>query len=262
MSDSKVVSVVERVLPEPVAPKTYTFEQLRQMAVSFAKSGLFGVKDPDSALSLLLIAESEGKSPAAVMKDFDIIQGRPAKKSEAMLRDFQASGGRVEWVELTDSRAAAKFSHPLAPVPILIDWDLERAKKAGLLGKSGDMYSKYARAMLRSRCISEGVRSTAPGATSQLYTPEEVMQIAAEEPPKTVSENAAVADAVDQIKADAETPKDDIDELIDTLDVPTLALLSTAFENAWKATKGNKAARERVKVAYDAIKAGLEAPAP
>ena len=91
MSDSKVISVIERQVPEPVAPVRYSFEQLKQMAQSFAKSGLFGVKDPDSALSLLLIAESEGKSPAAVMKDFDIIQGRPAKKSEAMLRDFQAS---------------------------------------------------------------------------------------------------------------------------------------------------------------------------
>ena len=256
MSDSKVISVIERQVPEPVAPVRYSFEQLKQMAQSFAKSGLFGVKDPDSALSLLLIAESEGKSPAAVMKDFDIIQGRPAKKSEAMLRDFQASGGRVEWIELTDTRAAAKFSHPLSPIPITIDWDLERAKKAGLVNKQGDMYSKYARAMLRSRCISEGVRSTAPGATSQMYTPEEVMQIAAEEPVKAVSETVAVAEAVAAVES--EKPKDEIDALIETLDQPTLASLSTAFEAAWRQTKGNKAARDRVKAAYDVAKANLE----
>ena len=117
------------------------------------------------------------------MRDFDVIPGRLAKKSEAMLRDFQESGGRVEWLELSDVRAKAKFSHPYAPVPITIDWDMERAKKAGLSTKAGDMYSKYGRAMLRSRCISEGVRSTAPGATSQMYTPEEIRNIEIETAP-------------------------------------------------------------------------------
>ena len=42
MSDSKVVSVVERSVPgTAIAPAmmTYTFEQMRQMSVSFAKIG-------------------------------------------------------------------------------------------------------------------------------------------------------------------------------------------------------------------------------
>jgi hypothetical protein len=163
------------------------------MATAFAKSNLFGVKDADQALSLMLLAQAENKHPALIMRDFDVIQGRLAKKSEAMLRDFQESGGRVEWLELSDVRAKAKFSHPYAPVPITIDWDMERAKKAGLSTKAGDMYSKYGRAMLRSRCISEGVRSTAPGATSQMYTPEEIRNIEIETAP--VSETIAAADA-------------------------------------------------------------------
>src|SRR5208282_978637 len=84
----------------PVAAQSYSFEQIQRMAVAFAKSGLFGVKDPESALSLMLLAQAEGRHPALIMRDYDVIEGRLAKKSEAMLRDFQASGGRVEWIEL------------------------------------------------------------------------------------------------------------------------------------------------------------------
>jgi hypothetical protein len=89
-----------------------------------------------------------------------------------MLRDFVAGGGRVEWHALTDVIADATFAHPQGGT-VRIVWDMERAKNAGLLGR-GDMYKKYPRAMLRSRCISEGVRTVGPFATSGVYTPEEV----------------------------------------------------------------------------------------
>ena len=239
----------------PVAP-SYTFEQIKQMAVTFAKSGLYGIKDENQAFALMMECAAQGKHPGLVMRDYDMIGNRLAKKTVAMLRDFQASGGRVEWQELTDSRAAAYFSHPMAPKPILIDWDMERAKKAGLLGKTGDMYGKYARAMLRSRCISEGIRSSAPDATENMYTPDEIRAIENEEPPKIVSENTAVAEAV--AATESEMPRDEVDALINSMDVQTLAELSKAFEAAWKQTKGNAAARARLKAAYDAAKAGLE----
>jgi hypothetical protein len=49
---------------------------------------------------------------------------------------------------------------------------MARATKAQLGGK--DMWKKYPRQMLRSRVVSEGVRTVYPGATSGLYVPEEV----------------------------------------------------------------------------------------
>ena len=51
--------------------------------VAGAESG-FG----DEALALMLVSYAEGRHPALAARDYDIIQGRPAKKSEAMLRDF------------------------------------------------------------------------------------------------------------------------------------------------------------------------------
>jgi predicted outer membrane protein len=128
----------------------------------------------------MAIAEAEGKHPAIIARDFNIIQGRPAKKAEAMMRDFCAAGGNVKWHALDDTIADATFAHPQGGT-VRITWDMERAKQAGLTSR-GDMYRKYPRAMLRSRCVSEGVRTVAPFATSGVYTPEEVRDMIDETP--------------------------------------------------------------------------------
>lgn len=150
-------------------------ETLDRYAETFAKSGLFGAKTKEQALSLLLLAHAEGVHPAIAMRDFDIIQGRPAKKAEAMHRAFISAGGKIEWHALTDDLADATFSHPNGGT-VRISWDMARAKKAGIGGK--DMYSKYPRQMLKARCISEGCRTVYPAATSGLYVPDEVVTFA------------------------------------------------------------------------------------
>lgn len=148
-----------------------SFGDMERLAESIAQSGLFGMKTKDQALALMAISQAEGRHPALAARDYDIIQGRSAKKAEAMQRDFLEAGGKVEWHELTDTKADATFSHP-AGGTVRITWDTERAKIAGLLGK--DMYKKYPRQMLRSRVVSEGVRTVYPAATSGMYVPEEI----------------------------------------------------------------------------------------
>ncbi len=148
-----------------------SMSDLERMAAAFAKSAMFGAKTPDQALALLLLAQAEGVHPAIAMRDFDVIQGKPSKKSEAMHRAFLAAGGTVEWHKYADDGAEATFSHPQGG-SIRLSWDAERAKKAGLSSK--EMYSKFARQMYGARVISEGVRKVYPAATSGLYVPEEV----------------------------------------------------------------------------------------
>lgn len=149
---------------------TYAVTDLERMALAFAGSKLFGMSTPDQALALCLVAQAEGRHPASAAQDYHIIQGRPAKKADAMLRDFISAGGKVEWHTLDDETADATFSHP-AGGTVRIDWTLARAKVAGL---ATPMWSKYPRQMLRSRTVSEGVRTVCPGATSGMYVPEEV----------------------------------------------------------------------------------------
>src|ERR1700675_575525 len=108
--------------------------EIQAMAQVVASSGLFGAKTPDQALALMLIAQAEGRHPALAARDYDIIQGKPAKKTEAMLRDFLEQDGKVEWHKLDDTIADATFSHPVGGT-VRIVWDMKRASVAGLGGK-------------------------------------------------------------------------------------------------------------------------------
>lgn len=153
-----------------VIHQNFAVSDIERMAHAFAKSRLFGVQNPEQALALCLVAQAEGRHPASAANDYHIMNGKPAKKAEAMLRDFISAGGKVEWHALSDTIADATFSHP-GGGSARIEWTPDRAKKAGI---SSPMWSKYPRQMLRSRCVSEGVRTVCPAATSGMYVPEEV----------------------------------------------------------------------------------------
>lgn len=210
------LQVVNRAdTPAATPPQPIGFDDVWRMAQAVAKSQLFGMKAPEQAFALMMLAQAEGLHPMIAARDYDIIQGRPSKKAEAMLRDFQRSGGKVEWHELTDTKADATFSHPQGGA-FRCDWDLARAKKAGLGGK--DNWQKFPRQMLRARCVSEGCKTVFPSSTSGMYTPEEVQdfeptqsRVAAyraqlSDVPETVQE-APASQAEHEKPAPRDTPK-------------------------------------------------------
>jgi hypothetical protein len=158
-----------------LVPTAMPLQDMQTLAVAIAKSGLFGIRTPEQALVLMAIAQAEGRHAVEAARDYDIINNRPAKKAEAMLRDFIQAGGKVQWHSLTDELADATFTHPQTG-EVRIDWDMKRALTA--FGKK-DMYTKFPRQMLRSRVVSEGVRTLWPLATSGMYVPEEQADIPA-----------------------------------------------------------------------------------
>ncbi len=148
----------------------YGLNDMMKMAEAVARSGLFGMKTPDQALALMLVAQSENMHPATVTQDYDIIQGKACRKTHSVMARFQQMGGKVEWHQLTDSIADATFSHP-AGGSLRIEWTIEQAKKANLTGK--DNWKNYPRAMLRARVIAEGVRAIYPAAIGGMMVAEE-----------------------------------------------------------------------------------------
>jgi len=160
-----------------LVPTAMPLQDMQTLAVAIAKSGLFGIRTPEQALVLMAIAQAEGRHAVEAARDYDIINNRPAKKAEAMLRDFIQAGGKVQWHSLTDELADATFTHPQTG-EVRIDWDMKRAQTA--FGKK-DMYTKFPRQMLRSRVVSEGVRTLWPLATSGMYVPEEQADISAKD---------------------------------------------------------------------------------
>lgn len=157
------------------------YEHVQSMAVAMAKSGLFGMKTQEQALALMLVAQAEGQHPATIAQDYDIIQGRAARKTHSVLARFQQAGGSVQWHELTDSKADASFSHPQGGTLRMV-WTIEQARKANLTGK--DNWKNYPRAMLRARCIAEGVRAVYPAAIGGLLVSEEASDMPSHQAPR------------------------------------------------------------------------------
>lgn len=235
--------------------------EMERMAGAIAKSGLFGLRTPEQALALFLVAQSEGRHPASAAKEYHVIQGRPALRADAILARFQAAGGSVEWKERGDQKVSGTFSHPQGG-SLTVTWSIDDAKRAGIYA---NQWMKYPRQMLTARCISEGVRAVFPAVTSGVYTPEEVADFAPEpsrpsapSPFRAVrSEEKVIEAAVEvettqkqespalpaPVKADVacdETPNTDLQKLFKLMDADGIPeSLVLAFVNKKGANKGN-----------------------
>ena len=168
---------------------------IEKMAVAIAKSKMFGMKTADEAFALMLIAQAEGMHPAIAARDYHVIQGRPTLKADAMLARFQNAGGKVQWDVYTDAEVTGTFSHPQGG-SLKLTWTFAQAKSIGLTGK--DNWKNYPRAMLRARCISEGIRTVYPGCVVGTYTAEELEEIPKAKDMGMVEE---VAVAVEEVQA-------------------------------------------------------------
>ena len=209
------------------------FEQQLQLADAFCRSGLFGVKTKEQAIALMAICEAEGLHPAKAVQEYHIIQGRPALKADAMLARFQSAGGKVAWSSMTDVRVSGTFTHAQGG-SVEIEWTIEMAKRAGLT--KNPTWNQYPRAMLRARCISEGIRTVFPGVVVGSYTPEEVQDM---EPVRTAP---APPPLVEEVPPPATV---DVDKLVETIQsAATLEFLELLRPEMRRVPKGKD--RDRV----------------
>jgi RecT family len=164
------------------------------MADAIVKSQFYGFKSKEQVLAVMLVAQAEGKHPATVVQEYDIIQGRPALKSQAMLARFQLSGGKVEWHEMTAKKVSGTFTHPNGG-SLTIEWTIEMAKQAGVY-REGSGWTKYPEDMLTARVISRAVRKVYPACILGHYAVEEVVDF---EPiaPKNITPPRAPVQEID-----------------------------------------------------------------
>lgn len=159
------------------------FQDLQSMANVMARTKMFG-KTPDELLSLMLLAQAEGIHPVRAATEYDVIQGRPALKSQAALARFQEAGGRIEWVERSDTRAEAVFSHPQSS-DVRVVWDMAKAARMGYANK--DNWKKQPGIMLQWRVVAEGIRICYPACLNRQYLVEEVQDFDAPREPRNVT---------------------------------------------------------------------------
>jgi hypothetical protein len=164
----------------------HSVSDIQTMAKIAVSSNLFGITNEAQATALMLLCQAKGLHPMIACQKYHIIQGKPAMKADAMLADYQRSGGKIQWLERSDNECKAEFSHP-AGGKLTVSWTLERAKNAALLGK--DNWKKFPQQMLSARVISEGIRATAPVISEGIYTPEEVADFSEKDITPEIKEN-------------------------------------------------------------------------
>ena len=114
------------------------------------------------------------------MRRFHVIKGTVAMRADAMLAEFQARGGKVQWLKSDKNEARAVFEHASGG-KFEYAYTIEDAKQAGLV-RPDSGWSKFPAAMLRARCISGAIRMVLPGVVCGVFTPEEVMDFDADKP--------------------------------------------------------------------------------
>ncbi|PJF38503.1 MAG: hypothetical protein CUN55_17100, partial [Phototrophicales bacterium] len=157
-----------------IAVMEYTVNDIWKMAEIVSRSRMYDAT-PEQMFTLMMLAQASGRHPFKGLERYHIIHGRPAKKTNAMLSDFLAFGGSLKWIKYEDDICAAEFAYK--DNKIVVEWTIERAKKAGLLGRKASLWSIYPRQMLKARVISEGITATFPEVMEGLYTPEEAQDI-------------------------------------------------------------------------------------
>lgn len=151
------------------------FSDIKAIAVTFAKSGLFqDARDEVKACVKIMAGAELGIPPFAAMTGISIINGKPCIGSNLMAASLKKSGKYNYKVKCgTDKQCTIEFwelGHVLGEYTFTI----EDAVRAGLASK--DVWKKYPKAMLFARAISAGIRFYCPdlflGGT--YYTPEEM----------------------------------------------------------------------------------------
>lgn len=164
-------------LAVPAPPQSLaalTWNDMQDMAVTLVKGRVFGFTSPEQVLTLMLIAHAQGRHPALVALEYDIIQGRAALKSAVMVARHQASGGTIEIKARTETRCLIKVTGPNGDA-VEIEWNDAKAAAAGLLGK--DNWKRHKREMHYWRASAEGIRAVNPGVLFGMHTDYEVQDM-------------------------------------------------------------------------------------
>ena len=143
------------------------------------KSGYFrDVRDQAQAVTKILFGRELGFSPIIAMSGIHIIEGKPALSSNLMATLIKRSGKYDYRVTLwTDDSCSLMFREKVDG-----KWEevgqsiftMDEAKRAGVV-RSGGSWSKFPKAMLFARAISQGLRTYCPDVSAApIYNPEEM----------------------------------------------------------------------------------------
>lgn len=108
---------------------------------------------PASTAAAILTGRELGLGPMASLRGLQVIDGSVSMTAQMMAGKILAAGHRIEWVENTDKAAEVRITRGDGLGEATARFTIQDAQRAGLAGKTN--WTKYPRAMLRARALSE-----------------------------------------------------------------------------------------------------------
>lgn len=134
--------------------------------------------NPANVLVAIEYGQTVGISPIAAMNGVAVINGKPTAGAQLIGALVRRAGHKLRVQQKDDKRVRASIVRADDPdFTFHADWDLERAKTAGLLDKTGP-WKSYPMQMMTARAISEVARNACPDVLLGIaYTAEEVESV-------------------------------------------------------------------------------------
>lgn len=168
---------------------------IETMGRAIAKSQFIKCDNVEQGIVLAMTCYSKGIDFLTLAQRYDLIGGRLAMKSDAMLSGLRERGGKHKIVKRTEDEACVVLSYDGQDYESRITWQEAQGEPFIYSGKESEILRmiavgnakgllekikpKYAspRArmqMLWARAVSDGVRALCPEVNSGTYTPEEI----------------------------------------------------------------------------------------
>lgn len=177
---------------QTIMPSERDLEQMMQIAEKLAASGFLPTRlnTAGKVLATIMTGRELGLPPMLSTRSIRIMKdtGLPIISADVLLGAFKRMGGRGTFTVLTDTNATLELRHPNGDTHTET-FSIEDARRAGLLAKSGgtddagkrldNNWQKYPKAMLRSRCITAGLKSVGWEPAAGMYDADEAEEIAA-----------------------------------------------------------------------------------
>lgn len=128
------------------------------------------IKTAGQAAAIILTGRELGMAPMRALRSLTMVKGKVVENADSQLARFKSDGGRATFTSLDESGATLALQHPNGDEHVE-GFTIEDAKRAGLLNNMG--WQKYPKAMLRSRCITAGLKSIGWEGGTGTYDPEE-----------------------------------------------------------------------------------------
>lgn len=152
--------------------------ELNSVAMTVAKSGLFGAKTPEQAFVAIATGMELGLKPMQALRNIVVVQGRPTFSADggfAVVRNHPEYGG-IRWEKQDDKEARCVITRVSKGGQLKEEFPgsftIKEAATAGLANK--DNWKNYPARMLRARALSYACRDAFPDVLNGLYTPDEI----------------------------------------------------------------------------------------